>query len=119
MSTCLVTGADRGLGLAIALELSRRDHDVVATMRDPSTAGDLEAAAAGEGLSVRTMALDVTDEASVARAVAATERELGPIDVLVAGDPADVGRAVAAIVAGEAGEDLFGVFLKDYQPGSW
>jgi NAD(P)-dependent dehydrogenase (short-subunit alcohol dehydrogenase family) len=83
MSTCLVTGANRGLGLAIALELARRDHDVVATMRDPSTAADLEAAAAAGGLSVRTMALDVTDEASVARAVAATERELGPIDVLV------------------------------------
>jgi NAD(P)-dependent dehydrogenase (short-subunit alcohol dehydrogenase family) len=79
MGTCLVTGASRGLGRAIAIELARRGHQVVATMRDLSMAADVEAAATAEGLSVRTMALDVTDEASVRRAVDATERELGPI----------------------------------------
>ena len=28
-------------------------------------------------------------------------------------------RVYDPIVRGEAGEDLFGVFLKDYSPGSW
>jgi NAD(P)-dependent dehydrogenase (short-subunit alcohol dehydrogenase family) len=83
MGTCLVTGANRGLGRAIAIELARCGHQVVATMRDLSMAADVEALAAAEGLSLRTMALDVTDEESVRGAVADTERELGPIDVLV------------------------------------
>jgi hypothetical protein len=28
-------------------------------------------------------------------------------------------RVYDPIVRGEAGEDLFGVFLKDYAPGAW
>jgi len=37
----LVTGAGRGLGRAVALELAARGFEVVATLRDPSLAGDL------------------------------------------------------------------------------
>ena len=28
-------------------------------------------------------------------------------------------RVYDPIVRGEAGEDLFGIFLKDYKPGAW
>lgn len=50
----LVTGASRGIGRAVAVELADRGFDVVATMRDP---------AAGDGLpaSIRVEQLDVTD----------------------------------------------------------
>jgi NAD(P)-dependent dehydrogenase (short-subunit alcohol dehydrogenase family) len=56
----VVTGASRGIGRAIALELARRGFDVVATMRDPQAGADLpdEAPALGGRLSVE--ALDVT-----------------------------------------------------------
>jgi NAD(P)-dependent dehydrogenase (short-subunit alcohol dehydrogenase family) len=56
----VVTGASRGIGRAIALELARRGFDVVATMRDPQAGADLsdEAQALGGRLSVET--LDVT-----------------------------------------------------------
>ena len=56
----VVTGASRGIGRAIALELARRGFDVVATMRDPQAGADLpdEAQALGGRLSVE--ALDVT-----------------------------------------------------------
>ena len=37
----LVTGASRGIGRAVALELAARGFDTVATMRDPA-AGELE-----------------------------------------------------------------------------
>jgi NAD(P)-dependent dehydrogenase (short-subunit alcohol dehydrogenase family) len=57
----LVTGASRGLGRAIALELSRRGCDVVATMRDPGGAGaSLEDEARDAGLPLRVEQLDLT-----------------------------------------------------------
>ena len=59
--SALVTGASRGIGRAIALELARRGFDTVATMRDPAVGADMEAAASGR-LQVRH--LDVTDPAT-------------------------------------------------------
>ncbi|MGH0029636.1 MAG: SDR family NAD(P)-dependent oxidoreductase [Myxococcota bacterium] len=57
--TAVVTGAGRGLGAAVALELARRGFDVVATMRRPEgeAARALERRAEGR---LRTAALDVT-----------------------------------------------------------
>ena len=71
MSAVLITGASRGIGRAIAAELARRDHRVVATARDPRTLEDLAVA--------ERLRLDVTDQASVDEAIAAA----GEIDVLV------------------------------------
>jgi NAD(P)-dependent dehydrogenase (short-subunit alcohol dehydrogenase family) len=56
--SALVTGASRGIGRAIALELAKRGFSTVATMRDPENGADMPAAADG-ALSVRH--LDVTD----------------------------------------------------------
>jgi NAD(P)-dependent dehydrogenase (short-subunit alcohol dehydrogenase family) len=58
--TAAVTGASRGIGRAIALELARRGFDVVATMRDPAAGvGMSDEAAAADGR-LRVQALDVT-----------------------------------------------------------
>ena len=59
--SALVTGASRGIGRAVALELARRGFDTVATMRDPAAGAGLADEAAGR-LSVRR--LDVTDPAT-------------------------------------------------------
>ena len=63
--TALVTGASRGIGRAVALDLAARGFAVVATMRDPAAGAGLheEAAAAGNG-SLRVERLDVTDPSS-------------------------------------------------------
>lgn len=74
--TALVTGANRGIGLAVATELHRRGLRVVVTARDAATA---RATAADLGEGVRSCALDVTDAAGVERAA----KEAGPVDVLV------------------------------------
>jgi NAD(P)-dependent dehydrogenase (short-subunit alcohol dehydrogenase family) len=39
--TAVVTGASRGIGRAVAIELAARGFDTVATMRDPADGKDL------------------------------------------------------------------------------
>jgi NAD(P)-dependent dehydrogenase (short-subunit alcohol dehydrogenase family) len=60
----LVTGAGRGIGRAVAIELARRGFDVVATMRDPSK-GDGLADEAGAGTRLTVERLDVNDESTM------------------------------------------------------
>lgn len=72
MSSVLITGANRGIGRAIATEFAGRGHRVVATARDPRTLADLDVS--------QRLSLDVTDNASVTAAVEAA----GDIDIVVA-----------------------------------
>jgi len=58
--TAAVTGASRGIGRAIALELARRGFDVVATMRDPTAGAGMSDEAAEADGRLRVQALDVT-----------------------------------------------------------
>ena len=76
MPRVLVTGAGRGIGLEFARQYSADGWEVVATVRDPATAGELAA------LGVRVEALDMNDFA----ALAAFPERLGgkPLDLLVA-----------------------------------
>jgi NAD(P)-dependent dehydrogenase (short-subunit alcohol dehydrogenase family) len=83
MTIALVTGANRGLGRAIAIELARNGCRVVATMRDLTAADDVRAAAASAGVEMHTEQLDVTDPASVDDAVARIMADHGRVDVLV------------------------------------
>jgi NAD(P)-dependent dehydrogenase (short-subunit alcohol dehydrogenase family) len=55
--TAVVTGASRGIGKAVAVELSARGFDVIATMRDTADAKDLDG--------VRVERLDVTDPSTI------------------------------------------------------
>ena len=59
--SALVTGASRGIGRAVALELAQRGFDTVATMRDPGAGSGMAEETAGR-LEVRR--LDVTDPAT-------------------------------------------------------
>jgi NAD(P)-dependent dehydrogenase (short-subunit alcohol dehydrogenase family) len=56
--SALVTGASRGIGRAVALELAHRGFDTVATMRDPDAGSTMASETTGR-LHVRR--LDVTD----------------------------------------------------------
>lgn len=73
----LVTGCSTGIGRATATRLARLEHTVYATARDPGTLGDLAR------VGCRTLALDVTDEDSMQRAVAAIVAEHGHVHGLV------------------------------------
>ena len=75
--TVLITGCSTGIGAATAADLAAHGYTVYATARRPETLADL----AERGC--RTLALDVTDEASMAAAVAEVEREHGAVGALV------------------------------------
>jgi NAD(P)-dependent dehydrogenase (short-subunit alcohol dehydrogenase family) len=77
MTTTLITGANKGLGHETARRLIDAGHDVWVGARD-AQAGQ----AAADALGARFVALDVTDDASVAAAVQ-TVRDAGGLDVLV------------------------------------
>lgn len=79
----LVTGAGRGLGLAIARALAGAGYTVVLTDADGATLEAGVATLRGEGLTVHSQVLDVTDEAAVAGAVARADAEIG-LDAVVA-----------------------------------
>lgn len=80
----LITGASTGIGRAAALALARRGHTVIATMRELARGEELRASAQRDGLALTLAQLDVTDDASVASAVADALRMHGRIDALVA-----------------------------------
>jgi NAD(P)-dependent dehydrogenase (short-subunit alcohol dehydrogenase family) len=80
----LITGASSGIGRATALHLAVRGFRVHATMRTPQAAGpSLVEQARSEALPITVSQLDVTDPASVARAVSAVLADSGHIDVLI------------------------------------
>jgi NAD(P)-dependent dehydrogenase (short-subunit alcohol dehydrogenase family) len=74
MTTTLITGANKGLGYETARRLLAEGHDVWVGARDPE-----RGRAAAEELGAKYVALDVTDDASVAAAV----ETVGALDVLV------------------------------------
>ena len=73
----LVTGCSSGIGRATATVLGRAGWPVYATARRP------ESLSALEEHGCRTLALDVTDDASMAAAVARIEADHGAVGVLV------------------------------------
>jgi len=77
--TCLVTGASRGIGAAVAARLASDGHRVALLGRDAEA---LEAVA-GSLPSPLVVPADVTDPDAVEAAIARVEREWGPVEVLV------------------------------------
>ena len=87
-SVVLITGASTGFGRLMAETLARRGYRVYASLRDTGgrnaeAARELEELGRGDGMDLRVVDLDVTDPASVERAVETVVQQAGRIDVLV------------------------------------
>jgi NAD(P)-dependent dehydrogenase (short-subunit alcohol dehydrogenase family) len=83
MSSILVTGSNKGIGLATVLALGRAGHKVYATMRNLDRGSELRAAIAKEKLPIEVYSMDVDSDASVASTTAAIRSRAGFIDCLV------------------------------------
>jgi NAD(P)-dependent dehydrogenase (short-subunit alcohol dehydrogenase family) len=79
----IVTGSSSGIGFESALLLARNGYITYATMRSPEKDASIKAAVQKEGLPIRIVQLDVTDDNSVKNAVDHVISEAGRIDVLV------------------------------------
>ncbi|MFB9206912.1 SDR family oxidoreductase [Nonomuraea spiralis] len=77
---CVVTGANRGIGLEVVRQLAAAGDTVVLTARDEDKAAK---AAAGIGGDVLARRLDVADERSAAELARELEESHGRVDVLV------------------------------------
>ena len=84
----LITGSSTGFGRLFTETVARKGHTVFATMRDPGgrnakNASEIRALAQEESLPIHVLELDVTDDASVGRAVDAAVAKAGRIDVAI------------------------------------
>lgn len=77
MTTILITGANRGIGLEFVKQYAADGAEIIACCREPAKAAELKAIKG----KVRVMALDVGDPSSIA----ALKKDLGdqPIDILI------------------------------------
>lgn len=103
MTTWLITGCSTGLGRAFAEAVLARGHHAVVTARDVTTVQDLAEKHPDTALA---LALDVTDDAQVAAAVAAAEERFGGVDVLIN----NAGYGYRAAVEEGADEDVRQLF---------
>ncbi|MEU6262974.1 SDR family NAD(P)-dependent oxidoreductase [Saccharopolyspora shandongensis] len=95
---CLVTGAGRGIGRAIAQRLSESGNRVALTAR---SAGELAEAAAQLPGPALDLPADLADPQAPDRVFDAVEREWGPVEVLVL----NAGTATSAPLTATTDED--------------
>lgn len=90
MANVAITGAGRGIGLELVTQYAEAGDRVYALCRSPDKTDALKARAAASAGRISVHAMDVSDDASVDAAAAATGD--GPIDILL---------NVAGVVGGE------------------
>src|SRR6195952_1839769 len=79
----LITGASQGLGRQFARVLSRNGAAVALAARQTAKLKNLEQEISGKGGRAAAVQMDVTDIASIGKAIDAAEAALGPISVLI------------------------------------
>ncbi|MDA9503999.1 hypothetical protein XI09_04235 [Bradyrhizobium sp. CCBAU 11386] len=81
MTTVLITGAGRGIGLALSRHYAADGANVIGCCREPARADALKDLAAVSRGRVRILQLDVSDEASIRSLKRALNEQ--PIDILI------------------------------------
>jgi len=79
----LVTGANRGIGFAVAERLAQREYTVILGARDEDKGAQARSALGEHGRDVHDMLLDVTEATSIQAALGKIKDMFGRLDVLV------------------------------------
>jgi NAD(P)-dependent dehydrogenase (short-subunit alcohol dehydrogenase family) len=80
---CVVTGANRGIGRALAVALAEAGADLALLVRSPEAADPVVTELTALGSQARVFTADVTDPAAVTAAAASVVERFGRVDVLV------------------------------------
>jgi NAD(P)-dependent dehydrogenase (short-subunit alcohol dehydrogenase family) len=104
--TLLITGANRGIGLALTAELLKGGHRVLAAARTPAKAGELKKLSEGHEGVLEIVELDVTSDESVKKAAATAGAITEGLDVLVNN---------AAVFPEEGDESIFEMKLEHFR----
>jgi len=83
MKTALVTGGSRGIGRAIALDLSKSFNVVVGYSSSKDSGEEVAAEIVKSGGKATALEIDVTNAESIENAFRTIEKEYGGVDVLV------------------------------------
>ncbi|MFJ7289382.1 SDR family NAD(P)-dependent oxidoreductase [Curtobacterium sp. NPDC098951] len=83
VTTALVTGANKGIGYAIAEHLGARGMRVLVGARSDAGRDKAVSRLRASGVDAHGVRIDVTDDRSVAQAAAEVEERFGRLDVLV------------------------------------
>ncbi len=81
--TCAIVGTGQTMGRAIAAAFAREGYDLALVARDSSHLEEIAAGLAPAGGSIRRYSADVTDTASLERALESIVDEMGLPDVLI------------------------------------
>jgi NAD(P)-dependent dehydrogenase (short-subunit alcohol dehydrogenase family) len=79
----LVTGAGRGIGRAVALDLAAGGAQVALVARSPGQLDEAAEAVRARGGNAVVLQADVADPGAVADSAARAAKELGPVEILV------------------------------------
>jgi NAD(P)-dependent dehydrogenase (short-subunit alcohol dehydrogenase family) len=79
----LVTGAGRGIGRAVALDLAASGAQVALLARSPDQLDETARAVRAQGCNAAVLQTDLGDPEAVAEAAARAETQLGPVDILI------------------------------------
>ena len=79
----LVTGSSRGIGRGIALALATEGVNVAVTGRDEKALAEVAASVRANGAKAVAVPLDLREKDASAALLAAVERELGGLDILI------------------------------------
>ena len=85
MALALITGGSRGIGAATAVRLAEDGHDIAVAYGSGAAAAERVASEVrGLGRRAGTFAADMADDEAPSALVREVERELGPVEILIA-----------------------------------
>jgi NAD(P)-dependent dehydrogenase (short-subunit alcohol dehydrogenase family) len=79
----LITGANKGIGFETARQIARTGVTVLLGARNPALGEEAAATLKAEGLDVRFLPIDITNNATIAAAAKTIAADFGHLDILV------------------------------------
>lgn len=98
---CFITGASSGLGAELAVRLAREGYDLGLSARREGLLSKVAAEVQREGGRAEVFPCDVSNRDQITEAIQSCEKEIGPVDLLVANAGMSINTRVEAFDSAE------------------